>query len=80
MDFLTKIEWDELTRESDESRQMVGTEKITIENKLKGSWADEMREFFGDVEFSGNVENDVELKLEPKRNFWQRLKYLFTGK
>ena len=78
MDFLTKLEMDKLNKEVSESDFMLDLDKMTIERCLKNDWAKEIDAFFSDVELSGRV---ISSKCEPpKRNFWQRLVYLFTGK
>lgn len=78
MDFLTQREWDEMTKETNDGDFILDTNKMKVEKYIKTSWAKEIDEFFGDVE-SGKT-NEVTMYVEPKRNFWQRLKYLFTGK
>lgn len=65
-----------MTKETNEGDYILDADKMRIERQIKGDWAKEIDEFFGDVEISGTT---FEIK-EPKRNFWQRLKYLFTGK
>ncbi len=78
MDFLTQREWDEMTKETNDGDFILDTNKMKVEKYIKTSWAKEIEEIFGDVE-SGKT-NEVTMYVEPKRNFWQRLKYLFTGK
>jgi hypothetical protein len=78
MDFIDKVEWDKMTQEMGETDFILDLDKMRIESCLKNNWAEEMNKFFSDVEISGHVKT---LNYEmPKRNFWQRLKYLFTGK
>lgn len=81
MDFLTKLEMDKMHKENSESDFMLDLDKMRIERCLKSDWAKEIDAFFSDVECSGRVISSTTKKCEmPKRNFWQRLKYLFTGK
>ena len=80
MEFLTQREWDKMTKESNDGDFILDANKMKVERYIKSSWAKEIDEFFGDVETGKREESGSTVYVEPKRNFWQRLKYLFSGK